>query len=208
MSDDDTRDPSQAAGSSTPAASGNRKTLEEYAADYEELMDADLPVSLGFSARLNMLWDLANVAPGQTEGRTLSIMGINRQWRETDVRKWLQKDVLPPRLDLHNMVKFLVAQLGPDQDVRRWEAFLVYGSPIVSSPVNQALYREDQTRREIASIIFARITQEYGIAPSAYEADQVFQRCLTLMHKFNIYELRDFQAGHLEPFRSYMFPAE
>jgi len=34
----------------------------------------------------------------------------------------------------------------------------------------------------------------------------VFQRCLTLMQKFNIYELRDFQAGHLEPFKSFMFP--
>ena len=37
---------------------------------------------------------------------------------------------------------------------------------------------------------------------------KVFQRCLTLMHKFNIYELRDFQAGHLEPFKSYMFSSE
>lgn len=182
------------------------KTLEDYAREFEETMDRELPISLGFSARLNMLWDLANAAPPQTEGRVISVMGINRDWREADVRKWLQKDVLPPRLDLHNMVKFLVAQLGSGQDVRRWEAFLIYGSPIVSSPVNQTLYREDQTRREIASTIFARITEEYGIPPSAYEADQVFQRCLTLMHKFNIYELRDFQAGHLEPFKSYMFP--
>jgi hypothetical protein len=153
-----------------------------------------------------MLWDLANVAPPQAEGRVISLLGINSDWRETDVRKWLQKDVLPPRLDLHNMVKFLVAQLGEGQDLRRWEAFLVYGSPIVSSPVNQALYREDQTRREIASTIFAQITDEYGIPPTAYNADQVFQRCLTLMQKFNIYELRDFQAGHLEPFKSFMFP--
>jgi hypothetical protein len=184
------------------------KSVEEYAREFEQAMDAELPVSLGFSARLNMLWDLAGSAPPQTEGRVISVLGINRQWREADVRKWLQKDVLPPRLDLHNMVKFLVAQLDSSQDVRRWEAFLIYGSPIVSSPINQALYREDQTRREIASTIFAQITDEYGIPPSAYEADQVFQRCLTLMHKFNIYELRDFQAGHLEPFKSYMFPSE
>lgn len=184
------------------------KTVEQYAQDFEQLRDADLPISLGFSARLNMLWDLAGAAPPQTEGRVISVLGINRDWRESDVRKWLQKDVLPPRLDLHNIVKFLVAQLDAGQDVNRWEAFLVYGSPIVSSPVNHAMYREDQTRREIASTIFAQITDEYGIAPSAYEADQVFQRCLTLMHKFNIYELRDFQAGHLEPFKSYMFPGE
>jgi hypothetical protein len=184
------------------------KTVEEYAQEFERAMESELPVSLGFSARLNMLWDLAGAAPPQTEGRVISVLGINRQWREADVRKWLQKDVLPPRLDLHNMVKFLVAQLDAGQDVRRWEAFLIYGSPIVSSPVNQALYREDQTRREIASTIFAQITDEYGIPPSAYEADQVFQRCLTLMHKFNIYELRDFQSGHLEPFKSYMFPSE
>lgn len=184
------------------------KTVEEYSRQFEQLMESELPVSLGFSARLNMLWDLAGAAPPQTEGRVISVLGINRQWREADVRKWLQKDVLPPRIDLHNMVKFLVAQLDSGQDARRWEAFLIYGSPIVSSPVNQALYREDQTRREIASTIFAQITDEYGIPPSAYEADQVFQRCLTLMHKFNIYELRDFQSGHLEPFKSYMFPSE
>ena len=72
---------------------------------------------------------------------------------------------------------------------------------------SRVLFREAQTRREIAAIIFARITEEYGIAPSAYEADQVFQRCLTLMHKFNIYEMEDFQPGHLEPFRNYLFPA-
>ena len=194
------------AGARKSARAGKTKALEEYAREYVEHADSSLPLSLGFSARLNMLWDLANVAPPQAEGRVISLLGINRDWRETDVRKWLQKDVLPSRLDLHNMVKFLVAQLGEGQDPRRWEAFLVYGSPIVSSPVNQALYREDQTRREIASTIFAQITDEYGIPPTAYDADQVFQRCLTLMQKFNIYELRDFQAGHLEPFKSFMFP--
>ena len=184
------------------------KTMEERAADYQRLADAELPVSLGFSARLNMLWDLAGAAPPQIEGRVLSILGINKAWRESEVRKWLQKDVLPSRLDLHNMVKFLVEQLDDVQDSKRWEAFLVYGSPIVSSPVSHSMYREDQTRREIASTIFAQITDEYGISPSSYEADKVFQRCLTLMHKFKIYELRDFQSGHLEPFKSYMFPSE
>ncbi len=184
------------------------KTVDDYAQEFDQLRETELPVSLGFSARLNMLWDLAGAAPPQTEGRLISVMGINREWRESDVRKWLQKDVLPPRIDLHNMVRFLVAQLDDGQDVRRWEAFLVYGSPIVSSPVSSAMYREDQTRREIASTIFAQITDEYGIPPSAYAADEVFQRCLTLMHKFNIYELRDFQSGHLEPFKNYMFPAQ
>ena len=184
------------------------KTMEERAADYQRLADAELQVSLGFSARLNMLWDLAGAAPPQIEGRVLSILGINKAWRESEVRKWLQKDVLPSRLDLHNMVKFLVEQLDDVQDSKRWEAFLVYGSPIVSSPVSHSMYREDQTRREIASTIFAQITDEYSISPSSYEADKVFQRCLTLMHKFKIYELRDFQSGHLEPFKSYMFPSE
>lgn len=184
------------------------KTVEEYAAQFEQLTDGQLPISLGFSARLNMLWDLAGAAPSQTEGRVLGILGINPKWRETEVRKWLEKDELPSRVDLHNMVTFLVAQLDEGQDVRRWEAFLLYGSPIVSSPVNNAMYREDQTRRKIASTIFAQITDEYGIPPSAYEADKVFQRCLTLMHKFNIYELRDFQAGHLEPFKNVMFPGD
>ena len=184
------------------------KTMEERAADYQRLMDEALPVSLGFSARLNMLWDLAGAAPPQIEGRVLSILGINKAWRESEVRKWLQKDVLPSRLELHNMVKFLVEQLDDVQDSKRWEAFLVYGTPIVSSPVSHSMYREDQTRREIASTIFAQIADEYSIPPSSYEADKVFQRCLTLMHKFKIYELRDFQSGHLEPFKSYMFPRE
>lgn len=184
------------------------KSMEEYAAEFAAGAQDHVPVSLGFSARLNMLWDLAGAAPPQTEGRVLGVMAINPKWRETDVRKWLQKDEIPPRLDLYNMVKFLVAQLDAGQDVQRWEAFLLYGSPIVSSPVNSTMYREDQTRRKIASTIFAQITDEYGIAPSAYEADKVFQRCLTLMHKFNIYELRDFQAGHLEPFKNYMFPGD
>jgi hypothetical protein len=184
------------------------KTMEERAAHYQRLMDEELPVSLGFSARLNMLWDLAGAAPPQIEGRVLSILGVNKAWRESEVRKWLQKDVLPSRLELHNMVKFLVEQLDDVQDCQRWEAFLVYGTPIVSSPVNHSMYREDQTRREIASTIFAQITDEYSIPPSSYEADKVFQRCLTLMHKFKIYELRDFQSGHLEPFKSYMFPRE
>jgi hypothetical protein len=184
------------------------KTVDEFSQEFDQLMAAEPPISLGFSARLNMLWDLAGAAPPQAEGRVISIMGINREWRETDIRKWMQKDVVPPRIDLHNMVKFLVAQLEESQDVQRWEAFLIYGSPIVSSPISSAMYREDETRREIASTIFAQITDEFGIPPSAYEADQVFQRCLTLMHKFNIYELRDFQSGHLEPFKNYMFPKE
>lgn len=186
----------------------NRKSLEECAGEYGEIAQDKLPPSLGFYARLNMLWDLAGVAPSQFEGRVLGVMAINSQWRETEVRKWLQKDALPPRSDLRNMVRFLIAQLDEGQDVERWEAFLIYGSPVVSSPVNHAMYREDQARREIASLIFAQLTDEYGIPPSAYDADKAFQRCLGLMHKFNIYELQDFQSGHLEPFKNYMFPSE
>ena len=53
-------------------------------------------------------------APPQAEGRVISLLGINDDWREADVRKWLQKDVLPPRLDLHNMVKFLVLHTKVD----------------------------------------------------------------------------------------------
>jgi hypothetical protein len=187
---------------------GRKKSVQEYAEEYQHIAESQLPLCMGFSARLNMLWDLTAVAPAQTEGRVLGVMGINSAWRETDVRNWLQKDVLPSRLDLHNMVKFLVAQLDENQDAGRWEAFLVYGSPIVSSPISTSMYREDKTRREIASMIFAQLTAEYAIPPSAYDADRVFQRCLTLMQKFNIYELQDFQPGHLEPFRNYMFPDE
>jgi hypothetical protein len=204
-----TKTDKQAAGKGTESATlGRRKSVQEYAVEYQRTADSQLPLCLGFSARLNMLWDLAGAAPAQTEGRVLGIMGINSSWRESDVRNWLQKDVLPSRLDLHNMVKFLVAQLDDKQDVRRWEAFLVYGSPIVSSPISGSMYREDKTRRQIASLIFAQLTAEYAIPPSAYDADRVFQRCLTLMQKFNIYELQDFQPGHLEPFRNYMFPPD
>lgn len=190
------------------ADGSTRKPIQEYAQDYEQLKEDELPITLGFSARLNMLWDLADVVPSQVEGRTLVILGINSGWRESEVRKWLQKDVLPPRLELHNIVKFLVTQLQDSHSTERWEAFLLYGSPIVSSPVKHIMYREDQARRDIATMIFAQITDKYEIPPSAYEADEVFQRCLTFMHKFNIYELRDFQSGHMEPFKNYMFPSE
>jgi hypothetical protein len=202
--------PAENKGGEKPAgrARGKNKSVREYADEYQRLAETQLPLCLGFSARLNMLWDLAGAAPAQTEGRVLGVMGINSEWRESDVRNWLQKDILPPRLDLYNMVKFLVAQLKDNQDAARWEAFLVYGSPIVTSPISHSMYREDKTRREIASMIFARLTDEYAIPPSSYDADKVFQRCLTLMQKFNIYELQDFQPGHLEPFRNYMFPAE
>ncbi|GHD09705.1 hypothetical protein GCM10007052_08130 [Halioglobus japonicus] len=190
------------------APARSQRSPEELASQFEQLAQEALPASLGFSARLNMLWDLSGVVPAQAEGRVLAVLGINSCWRETEVRKWLQKDILPPPLDLRNMVSFLLAQMDEAQDVSRWEAFLIYGSPVVSSPVNASMYRQDQARREIASLIFAQLTDEYGIAPSAYDADKAFQRCLTLMHKFNIYELQDFQPGHLEPFRNYMFPVE
>jgi len=184
------------------------KSVEDLSTEYQHTMEAELAPCVGFSARLNMLWDMAGAAPLQIEGRVISILGINTQWRETEVRAWLQKDILPPPLELRNMVKFLVSQLEGAQDVRRWEAFLIYGSPIVSSPVDSAMYRKDQVRRDIASMIFAQITDVYGIPPSAYQADTVFQRCLALMQKFNIYELRDFQPGHMEPFKNYLFPSE
>ena len=192
-----------------PGSEGSsRKTVQAYAAEYEREKVDELPVSLGFSARLNMLWDLADVVPSQIEGRIISILAINSDWRESDVRKWLQKDILPPRLEFHNIVKFLVGQLQDSHNIQRWEAFLLYGSPIVSSPVKHIMYREDQARRDIATMIFAQITDKYEIPPSAYQAEEVFQRCLTFMHKFNIYELRDFQPGHMEPFKNYMFPSE
>ena len=185
-----------------------RKSVQEYAAQYRQMADQEQPPALGFSARLNMLWDLSGAAPPQTEGRITSITAINSDWRESEVRKWLQKDVLPPPLELHNIVRFLVSHLQGNQDPRHWEAFLVYGSPVVASPVNHVMYREDQTRRNIATMIFAQITDKYEIPPSAYQADEVFQRCLTFMHKFNIYELHDFQPGHMEPFKNYMFPSD
>jgi hypothetical protein len=188
--------------SQTPKANKIKALSEQYAS----LCDEELSPSLGFSARLNMLWDLAGAVPGQTEGRVLAILGINPQWREAEVRKWLQRDVLPDRLELHNLVKFLVAQLEGSHSVPHWEAFLIYGSPTVSSPVDHVIYREDPARRNIATIIFAQLTDRYGIPPAAYDAEEVFQRCLTLMQKFKIYELRDFQPGHMEPFRNFLFP--
>ena len=81
-----------------------RKSVQEYAGEYAQIKEDELPLSLGFSARLNMLWDLADVVPSQLEGRTVAILAINNEWRETEVRKWLQKDVLPPRIEFHNIV--------------------------------------------------------------------------------------------------------
>ncbi len=187
---------------------GEEEGVTGLAATYERLADKELPAALGFSARLNMLFDLAAVLPPQNAGRVTAMLTLNEQWRESDVRQWLQKDVLPPRLELHNLVKFLVARLEGRHDPQQWEAFLVYGSPVVSSPVNHVLYREDQNRKNIATMIFARITERYNIAPSSYDAEEVFQRCLTFMQKMNIYEMRDFQPGHMEPFKNFLFPQE
>ena len=104
------------------------------------------------------------------------------------------------------MVRFLIAHLDETADELRWEAFILFGVPIVSSPIEQNLYRADEERRQLAARIFAKLTDQYDIAPSSYDADVVFQRCLALMHRFNIYTANDFQAGHLEPFRHYLFP--
>lgn len=183
-----------------------RRPLAEYAEQYRDLARERPPVALGFSARLNMLWDLSGVAPPLAEGRVISLLAINSDWRESELRSWLHKDVLPPREELSNMVRFLVSLLGEHQDERHWEAFLVYGPGVVSSPVDHLLYREDQGRREIATLIFAQVTDRYRIPPSAYDAEEAFQRCLTLMYRLNIYELGDFQPGHLEPFKNFMFP--
>ena len=188
--------------------SKQNKGLSAYADDYQRQSVSELPSSLGFSARLNMLWDLAAVAPAQNEGRVISLLSLNPNWREADIRKWMQKDVLPPPLDLHNMVRFLLSQLEGRHDPRHWEAFLIYGSPTVSSPVEHVIYREDQNRKNIATMIFASITERYNIAPSSYDAEEVFQRCLTFMARMNIYEERDFQPGHIEPFKNFLFPAD
>ena len=180
----------------------------QLAAEYQDLLgDVDLE-PLGFSARLNLLLDLAAILPSRIEGRVLGVLAINPEWKEAEVRRWLQQDQLPPRPQLQALVRLLVARLGSGHDPQRWEAFLLYGSPLVASPLEHLLYREDRARRDIAAQIFARLTERYEIPPSSYDADVVFQRCLQLMQQFNIYEWQDFQAGHMEPFRSVLFAAD
>jgi len=173
---------------------------------YGETMLDEMPTFLGFSARLNMLWDLTGIVPSLNDGRVLAVLAINKSWRENEVRGWLEKDILPERLELRNMVRFLIGHLNGTADELKWEAFILYGVPIVSSPIEQNIYRADEERRRLAAMIFAKLTDQYHIPPSSYEADAVFQKCLALMHRFNIYTVDDFQAGHLEPFRHYLFP--
>jgi len=189
-----------------PPAANDRPTPAALAARYAALAETPVPPPLGFSARLNLLLDLTAVVPTRIEGRVLGVLAINPGWKELDVRRWLQQDQLPPRDVLRHLVTLLVAQLGLEHDVLRWEAFLIYGAPTITSPVEHLLYREDRGRRDIASRIFALLTEQYAIPPSSYDADLVFQRCLKLMQQFNIYEWEDFQAGHMEPFRSVLFP--
>ena len=180
----------------------NRKNIQTYG---ETMLD-EMPAFLGFSARLNMLWDLTGIVPSLNDGRVLAVLAINKSWRENEVRGWLEKDILPERLELRNMVRFLIGHLSETADELKWEAFILYGVPIVSSPIEQNIYRADEERRRLAAMIFAKLTDQYDIPPSSYEADAVFQKCLALMHRFNIYTVDDFQAGHLEPFRHYLFP--
>jgi len=180
----------------------NQKSIQSYG---ETMLD-EMPTFLGFSARLNMLWDLTGIVPSLNDGRVLAVLAINKSWRENEVRGWLEKDILPERLELRNMVRFLIGHLNEMADELKWEAFILYGVPIVSSPIEQNIYRADEERRRLAAMIFAKLTDQYHIPPSSYEADAVFQKCLALMHRFNIYTVDDFQAGHLEPFRHYLFP--
>ena len=184
------------------ATGNNEKSIHSYG---ETMLD-EMPICLGFSARLNMLWDLTGIVPPLNDGRVLAMLTINKSWRENEVRGWLEKDVLPDRLELRNMIRFLIEHLNETADELRWEAFILYGVPIVSSPIEQNLYRADEERRRLAAMIFAKLTDQYDIPPSSYDADTVFQKCLALMHRFNIYTVDDFQAGHLEPFRHYLFP--
>ena len=179
---------------------------QESIQSYGETMLDEMPTFLGFSARLNMLWDLTGIVPSLNDGRVLAVLAINKSWRENEVRGWLEKDILPERLELRNMVRFLIGHLNEAADELKWEAFILYGVPIVSSPIEQNIYRADEERRRLAAMIFAKLTDQYHIPPSSYEADAVFQKCLALMHRFNIYTVDDFQAGHLEPFRHYLFP--
>ncbi len=179
---------------------------QESIQSYGETMLDEMPTFLGFSARLNMLWDLTGIVPSLNDGRVLAVLAINKSWRENEVRGWLEKDILPERLELRNMVRFLIGHLNETADELKWEAFILYGVPIVSSPIEQNIYRADEERRRLAAMIFAKLTDQYHIPPSSYEADAVFQKCLALMHRFNIYTVDDFQAGHLEPFRHYLFP--
>lgn len=174
---------------------------------YRDSCVPDSATSLGFSARLNLLWDLAGLVPSQLEGRVLAILAIHPDWRETEVRRWLQQDALPARQVLRKMVQFLVAELGNGHDLLRWEAFLIYGTPIVASPLEHLLYQADSGRRTIAAKIIARIVERFRIPPSSYDAAALFQHCLRLMQQFNIYELQDFQAGHLELFHNLLFPS-
>ena len=180
----------------------NDESIQSYG---ETMLDA-MPTFLGFSARLNMLWDLTGIVPSLNDGRVLAVLAINESWRENEVRGWLEKDILPERLELRNMVRFLIGHLNEMADELKWEAFILYGVPIVSSPIEQNIYRADEERRRLAAMIFAKLTDQYHIPPSSYEADAVFQKCLALMHRFNIYTVDDFQAGHLEPFKHYLFP--
>jgi len=182
------------------------RPLDDYQREYARLSEREMPAPLGFSARLNLLWDLAGCVPPLSEGRVISLLGINPAWREAELRAWLQRDVLPPRDVLYTMVCFLVEQLEGPQDPRHWEAFLIYGPALVSSPLEPLLYRRAPGRRDIATRIFSQVTEKYRIPPSAYDAEEAFQRCLTLMYQLNIYEPADFQPGHLEPFRRFMFP--
>ena len=64
----------------------NRKNIQTYG---ETMLD-EMPAFLGFSARLNMLWDLTGIVPSLNDGRVLAVLAINKSWRENEVRGWLE----------------------------------------------------------------------------------------------------------------------
>ena len=59
-----------------------QKSVHDYAVEYQDLHLEELEPCLGFSARLNLLWDLAGAALPQTDGRVLSLLAINHDWKK------------------------------------------------------------------------------------------------------------------------------
>jgi len=184
-----------------------RKDQAQYKAEFEAISEDRFPSSLGFSQRLNMLINLAAPGiPNFANGRAVVLSNLNDEWAQADVRRWLDKDDVPSRKDLRNLVRFLVGQLDDSHKAEPWEAFLVYGAETVPSPAASLMSMRTREKRRKASEIIATIVRTHNVPPSSYNAEEVYQQCLMLMDEYRIQpEEHEVQPGHINMIAARLF---
>jgi hypothetical protein len=139
----------------------------------------------GFSARLNLLCSLA----GERDlgaGRVDDIAALNEKWPLERVRRWLTADEVPPLATLQTLVGFLAARLSTQERALHWEAFLLYGSELVSRPPHHLGTREDTRLMMLAANLLTDIARDHRIAADSYDADAALSKTVETLKSLNV----------------------